>query len=175
MFWGDLEGSGWFSPSPHTQATSRSPALLGLNKVECCWKAHLIQVLLWKNCNCLILIVHVYFIADRSIKPRKTYLWDYQITNSIKFYVFFRYGKRSKRSCLRTAWPHPGQERTVPSLQSCLLWDIWPAAASNNLRSCLQCHNFTYQTMSQATMRILVTMSTWPLNCLNQITARFND
>ena len=31
VFWGDLEGAGWFSP-PHSEATSRSPALLGLKK-----------------------------------------------------------------------------------------------------------------------------------------------
>ena len=31
VFWGDLEGAGWFSP-PCSQATSRSPALLGLRK-----------------------------------------------------------------------------------------------------------------------------------------------
>ena len=31
VFWGDLEGAGWFSPPPCTQATSRSPAPLGLN------------------------------------------------------------------------------------------------------------------------------------------------
>ena len=29
VFWGDLEGAGWFSP-PRSQATTRSPALLGL-------------------------------------------------------------------------------------------------------------------------------------------------
>ena len=29
VFWGDLEGAGWFSP-PCSQATTRSPALLGL-------------------------------------------------------------------------------------------------------------------------------------------------
>ena len=33
VFWGDLEGAGWFSPSPHSQATSRSPALLGLKMI----------------------------------------------------------------------------------------------------------------------------------------------
>ena len=31
VFWGDLEGAGWFSP-PRTQATFRSPALLGLSQ-----------------------------------------------------------------------------------------------------------------------------------------------
>ena len=30
VFWGDLEGAGWFSPPPCSQATSRSPAQLGL-------------------------------------------------------------------------------------------------------------------------------------------------
>ena len=32
VFWGDLEGVGWIShPPPRSQATSRSPALFGLN------------------------------------------------------------------------------------------------------------------------------------------------
>ena len=33
VFLGDLEGAGWFSPPPRSQATSRSPALLGLTLI----------------------------------------------------------------------------------------------------------------------------------------------
>ena len=56
VFWGDLEGAGWFSPPPCSQATSRSPALLGLS-VKCIWK------------NTIILaLVTIYFIHLIHIK-----------------------------------------------------------------------------------------------------------